>query len=58
MLSRSIAAILFDIISPHLVSLSNAFAIDEKNVVSVSYYSGGSGKKSTISQGNHLSSKV
>lgn len=45
MLSRSIAAILFDIISPQLISLSNAFAVDEINVVSISCYCGGFGKK-------------
>lgn len=51
MLSRSIAAILFDVISPYLISLSNDLAIDNKIVVSVSYYSSGSGKKSTVAQG-------
>jgi len=51
MLSKSIAAILFGIISSHLVSLSNAFAIDKKVIVSVYSYSGGSGKESTAAQG-------
>lgn len=58
MLSRSIAAILFDIISSHLISLNNAFAIEEKIGVSISYYSDGSGEKKHCSSGNHLISKV